>query len=372
MKVAILCQDLCGQGAQYAMAAIARGLADRGVEVDMLLSQVNKDRIREGGVPFALPPMVKVIYLPSRKARYNVWAIRKYMKTAGADAIMATSGPYHKSLRLAAVGLRRRPMLVYVDHGNFGWDESKSSVVKNISSWTFVYWRLRFRFSVYDRMLVVNETARQNFLRLIKYFPAEHVFNVYNPVIDELFCEKIKQAAQHPWLVKKECPTFVAAGAYCPCKEHILLLKAFREIAKTERARLIIFGKGALEVEYRKFIRDNHLEDVVSVGGYTNCLPAEMKAADGFLLSSNLESFGIVIVEALACGLPVVSTDAPFGPREVLKDGKYGTLIPVGDYQAMAQEVIKLIHTPGTHPPEESWKSYTLEAATDRYLAALK
>lgn len=372
MKVAILCQDLCGQGAQYAMAAVARGLAGRGVKVDMLLSQVHNDRIREGGVPFALPPEVKEIYLPSHKARYNVWAIRRYMKTAGADAIMSTSGPYHKSLRLASVGLLKRPKLIFVNHGNFGWNQDAKTIERDCPWYSSRYWKRRWLFSAYDRILVVNETARQNYLRLIKYFPAEHVFTVYNPVIDDLFYEKVKQPAQHPWLVKKECPTFVAAGAYWPYKEHITLLKAFREIVKTDRARLIIFGKGPLEPEYRKFIQDNHLEDVISVGGYTNCLPAEMKAADGFLLSSNWESFGIVTVEALACGLPVVSTDAPFGPREVLKDGKYGALVPIGDYQAMAKEVIRLIHNPGTHPPEESWKPYTLEAATDRYLAALK
>lgn len=374
MKVTILMQDFFGQGAQYAMAAIARGLIAKGVQVELLTSQVHRDLERKlpgGARSFSLPPEAKMIYLPSRKARYNILAVRRYLKKTDSFAVMSTSGPYHWCLRLAAAGLFRKQMIVLVNHGNFWWDDKNARMHDLPRRFSWLRLKTRWFHRGFDRELFVNDQSRENLLRVVPSYPSVHAVTVYNPVVDDVFETKVKDAANHPWLREKSCPTFVTAGAYCESKDHLMLLKAFKEIVKAERARLIVYGKGPLEADYRRFVAANHLEDVISIGNYTNNLPAEMKAADGFLMSSRWESFGIVLVEAMACGLPVVSTDAPLGVRAVLKNGKFGKIVPVGDYGAMAKEVIELIRHPW-HPPEESWKPYTLEAVTDRYLAALK
>lgn len=374
MKVTILMQDFFGQGAQYAMAAVARGMVQKGIEVDLLVSQVHKDLLdsgADGRIAFSLPSEAKLIYLPSRKARENVWAVRRYLKTTDSYAVMSTSGPYHQCLRYAAIGLRKHPLLVNVDHGNWGCDAKGQSWKPSLPNWHWRRMMSRWYFAGFDRKFFVNEFSRIEFLKRCPWFAAEKAITVYNPVIDDVFWRKVSKPASHPWLRDKKSPTFIAAGAYQPYKDHMTLLRAFGEVSRHVEARLVIFGKGPLEADYRKYIAEHHLENHVDIGGYTNNLPAEMKAADGFILSSYWESFGIVIAEALACGLPVISTDAPFGPAEILENGKYGKLIPVGDAQKMAEAILEALEKPKVAPPEESWNRFTLEKVTDRYLKGL-
>jgi glycosyltransferase involved in cell wall biosynthesis len=94
---------------------------------------------------------------------------------------------------------------------------------------------------------------------------------------------------------------------------------------------LIIFGEGGLRSEYERLIEELGIGDSVSLPGFTNNLPAELKGGACFVVSSLIESFSVVLVEALASGVPVVSTDCPYGPGEILKRGKYGTLVTFVD-----------------------------------------
>lgn len=374
MKLTIVVQDFFSQGAEYAMAAIARGLAAKGVALDLLVSQEQKIKEADPTLKgFRLPESAKIIYLPGRHARENIWTLRKYLKTTDSDAVMTAASPYHLCLRYAAIGLWKHPILVCVDHGNYGWNGRKNCVAAPLRPLSKVWFRRRWFYSKFNRVLFVNDFARRCFLRDNPWFGEENVTTVYNPVVDEIFEVKRKLPPVHPWLNNKDRPTFVAAGAYCKCKNHMMLLKTFRKLRDEHgrNYRIIIYGQGPYESDYRQYIAEHHLEDIASIPGYTNNLPAELSAADGFLLSSNVESFGIVIVEAFACGLPVVSTDAPFGPREVLSGCRYGRLIPMEDVSAMADGVEAIVCGEIKSPPRESWEKFTLEAATERYLRGI-
>ena len=150
-----------------------------------------------------------------------------------------------------------------------------------------------------------------------------------------------------------------------------MLLEAMRRVTAQRRVRLLIFGRGYLEPQYHEFIKKHGLEDSVSIAGFTDQLQAEMKASDGLISSSDYESFGITIVEALTCGKPVISTDAPYGPREILADGKYGRLVPVNDSAAMAQAIIDCVDGKVPVAPEESWKRYTIGSVVEKYLKGM-
>lgn len=365
MKIAFVAQDLVGQGVQYATAAMARAFFERGYAVDVLLSQVHFDYIAEGRKPFEVPSGVRIVRMPNRRSSRNIFFLRRYLRAGGAEYVIAASGLYSMALRLAALGKWRHPKLVQVWHG----DTPASGLpfgarIKRWIKYTFLY-------SKYFRLLTVNESIREGVLRMTNALRPNEICTVHNPVIDAVFYEKKQLPPRHPWLVSKTCPTFIAAGAYDKNKNHMLLLEAVKIVSRKHRLRLIVFGKGQEETALREFVTINGLEDTISIAGFTDNLPAEMNAADGFLMSSNVESFGIVIAEALACGVPVISTDAPNGPREVLEYGKYGKLVPVNDPQAMAEAITSEIEHPSMPVDDEAWQRFTVERITDRYLRGL-
>jgi glycosyltransferase involved in cell wall biosynthesis len=110
-----------------------------------------------------------------------------------------------------------------------------------------------------------------------------------------------------------------------------------------------------------------HVEHNISFPGHTNALPAELKNTDLFVVSSHCESFSIVLVEALASGVPVVATKCPSGPYEILCGGIYGTLVPVNDVEALADGIYSALTGNAIVPVPESWKSYSLDKVVEQY-----
>jgi len=144
----------------------------------------------------------------------------------------------------------------------------------------------------------------------------------------------------YPWQAQLAArgtgPVIATAGRLVPVKDHRTLLQAFAALCARRAARLVLFGEGPLEQDLRAFAAELGIADRVLFAGYVNDPAACYAAADLFVLSSTSEGFGNVLIEAMAAGVPVVSTDAPHGPREILRDGEFGTLVPVGDAAALA------------------------------------
>ena len=367
MKISFVCQDFAGgQGVDYATAIIARGFFERGWDVDILVSQVHRDYLNEGRKAFPVPATVNLVYMPSRRASRNGLFLRRYLKTCGSDFVIAESGEYTWCVRWASFGIRKRslPKLVQVNHGDVdmlkGWKLLKTR---------FKFWFLYRKFAA---LLFVNDQSNRNF-KVMYYFLRElRTGTVNNACVDSVFWDKVKLVPTHKWLLKKECPTFVAAGAYQPYKDHMVILRALKMVREAgQHVRVIIFGRGPLETLYREYIVANNLEDYASVGGYTDRLPAEIRASDGFILSSNWESFGIVLAEGLATGVPCIATDAPYGPREILADGEYGRLVPVNDEKAMAEAIVDCAAGKIPAAPKESWQRYTIAATMQKYLVGI-
>lgn len=358
MKITFIVQDLCGQGAQASTAATIREFVKRGWAVDLLLSPVHDRKTASGMYAFPVPENVCIVKMPSSHARGNVFFLRSYLKQTDADVVVSTSGPYHKCHALAKFGIRNRHSIhVMMDHGNWFGKEKR---------WWGNFVNYRF-----DRHFFVNSVSRDNFLRQYPQFPKENAHVVYNPCVDALFFSKLKSEPTHPWLKDKRAPTFISAGAFWEYKQQIVMLQAMNELRGKTDARLVLFGEGPLEPMFREYIKDHSLGDMVSIGGYSDNLPAEMAAADGYLMSSKTESFGIVIVEALAAGLHVISTDALYGPREILADGKYGDIVPVGDYREMADKILDYVRSPRKGNPPESWGRFTESSVVGYFMEGL-
>jgi glycosyltransferase involved in cell wall biosynthesis len=203
-------------------------------------------------------------------------------------------------------------------------------------------------------------------------FPSSQVVVINNPLPTQL----TPPEASYPWQAEiaamGEGPVIATAGRLVPVKDHNTLITAFAKLRSQRPARLVIFGEGPLEAELRAQAVAQGVSQSVLLPGYVNDPSACYRAADLFVLSSTSEGFGNVLIEAMAVGVPVVSTDAPHGPREILADGRYGLLAPVGDAEALAAAMAQTLDNP---PAPELLRGraddFGIELIADHYEALL-
>jgi glycosyltransferase involved in cell wall biosynthesis len=168
---------------------------------------------------------------------------------------------------------------------------------------------------------------------------------VYNAVITPELRAKYEEPAAHPWFTS-DVPVVMGLGSLTEQKDFPTLVDAVR-LARDEReCRLVVCGAGERRAELEDHVAETGMADVVDLAGFVDNPYAMLNEADVFVLSSQWEGFGNVLVEALGGGCPVVSTDCPSGPAEILADGEYGELVPVGDADAMATAIERQLQDP--------------------------
>ncbi len=195
---------------------------------------------------------------------------------------------------------------------------------------------------------------------------------VPSPVVPEHCFHQVLPGPDHPWFQAGEPPVILGVGELCMRKDFTTLIRAFARVRAQRRCRLVILGKGRQHEELPALARELGVAEDVDLAGFQSNPYAFMQHAALFAFTSRWEGLGFVVIEALAVGTPVVSTDCPSGPREILQDGRYGPLVPVGDDEAMAQAMVQTLDNPlPADVLKEAARPYEIEASTDAYLAAL-
>ncbi len=178
-------------------------------------------------------------------------------------------------------------------------------------------------------------------------------------------------ASDHPWF-KGDLPVVLAVGRLSKEKDFPTLVRAFAEVLKKRPAKLIIVGEGRERPAIEALIGELGIGEHVALPGFSDNPYAYMKAASLFVLSSTHEGFGNVLIEALAAGCPVVSTDCPGGPPEILDGGYIGPLVPVGESAPMATAIDFMLNRPKESAPLiERAKDFSMDRVADRYLECL-
>lgn len=167
---------------------------------------------------------------------------------------------------------------------------------------------------------------------------------IYNPVIDDRIYQLAQEPVLHPWFSDASIPVILAVGRLVDCKDYPTLFSAFRLVALQQSVRLVILGRGPEEEKLTSLVTGMGLSASVAFLGFQENPFKYMAKASVFVLSSLQEGFGNVIIEAMACGIPVVSTDCPTGPGEIIDNGKNGMLVPVRDEKSMATAILDILH----------------------------
>ncbi len=369
--VAFYLPDLGGGGVQRIVLKIAQAFADQGHTVDLVVCQPEGELTFLLGDKLHLYALEPANYLASRfkvlradpkfawlaprvlfGRRYSsktlLWlpALAEYLNKRRPSVLYAAT-PF---LNLEAVLARRfvkAPLRVVIsEHSQFSVDLPK--LKRRAKELIPVMQRF---YPQADEIIAVSHGVAED-LRRVLGLPSERVKVVYNPVIREDFFRRMREPIDHPWFQDPSAPVVVAVGRLARQKDYPTLLRAFAILRKERMARLAILGSGSDSVRARleSLVQDLGLvSEVAFLGFKPNPLPY-MARANLLVLSSLWEGLPTVLIEALGCGTPVVSTDCPSGPAEVLEGGRYGRLVPVGDPAALAKAMAETLD----HPPERA------------------
>jgi glycosyltransferase involved in cell wall biosynthesis len=222
-----------------------------------------------------------------------------------------------------------------------------------------------------DGIIAVSRGVAEDMAGILGRSP-ESIHVAPNPVVIPDLDRLAQAPVDHPWLQPGQAPVILGVGRLEPQKDFTTLIRAFAEARKQRPCRLILLGEGALRARLESLAADLGVRQDVSLPGFVTNPYAYMSKAALFVLSSAWEGFGNALVEALAVGTPVVSTDCPSGPREILQDGHYGPLVPVGDVAALTRTMLRTLDAPlDADLLRTASVRYTVEASATAYLAVL-
>ena len=202
----------------------------------------------------------------------------------------------------------------------------------------------------------------------LNLYPSDKTTAIYNFLDSSRVQRLARLPSGHPWLDRKEAfgyKVILAVGRLHVQKNFELLLRSFARLKSLGNLKLVILGEGALRHTLQSQIDKHHLIDKVSMPGWTTNPYAFMRRADVFVMSSRWEGFPMVLIEALACGCKIVSTDCVSGPREALDNGQFGDLVPVDDEKAMSDAITNALDSV---PDREKLINRALEFSPQNFL----
>ena len=196
----------------------------------------------------------------------------------------------------------------------------------------------------------------------------ERITTIYNPIVTPHLQGKMTERPDHPWFLDDGAPIVLAPGRLQKEKDYSTLIKAFALLSSRRSCRLVILGEGRGRKRLERLAQELGLAGRISLPGWVENPFAFMSHASLFVVSSRYEGLSMVLVEAMACGCPCVSTDCPSGPAEILRNGEVGPLVPVGDEVALAEVMHQVIDQPPDRRTLQARATdFSLERAVDEY-----
>lgn len=348
-------------GAQRVIVNLVQGIAERGLPVHLVLAAV------DGAFLDQLPPAVRVVDLRARRLLRSLGPLAAYLRREQ-PRVLVSSMSHANLIALWAAKLARRntPVVVTVHTSVSQANPTRSGLADRLSPYlvrTFYPWAAS--------VVAVSRGAADDLIRT-SGLPGDLVRVVYNPVITPEILTLVRQAPDHAWFAPGEPLVIVGVGRLTAAKDFPTLIRAFAEVRRHRPVRLIILGDGEERPKLEALIAELGVAEDVALPGFRSNAMAYMARSALFVLSSAWEGLPTVLIEALAAGTRVVSTDCHSGPREILQEGRLGPLVPVGDAPALARAILQALDRPNEAVPPEALRSFTREAAVDHYLRLIE
>src|SRR5262249_55745517 len=355
-RLAIFLPSLEGGGAERAMCRLAIGFAKRCVPIDLVLAK------KIGPYLQHVPTAVRVINLNSSRMLASVPGLVRYLRNERPSCLISALSHANVIAIFSHLLARSPAKLIVSERTPLFQSQANAKFLRD----RILPCLIRALYNQADHIIAVSHGVANQLE--VQGVPRNKIAVIHNPVVDDGLYDKAREALDHPWFVPHAPPVVVAAGRLANEKDFQTLIRAFSKVRKTRQVRLMILGEGENRTELHNLAQRLGIADDVSLPGFVDNPYKYMKRAAAFTLSSLFEGFPNVIVEAMACGAPIISTDCRSGPAEILENGRWGRLTTVGDADALAKAIEEVLDE-ATHPDVKSRAAvFNIENMTDEYL----
>ena len=366
-KIAIFLPSLTVGGVARVMLQLAHAFVDCGHTVDLVLCR------SQGEFMGQLPSQIRVLELKARSLWMsrlllilrNFWAIHvlslpilfslkppkslaflpdliQYLRNENPSVLL--SAKTHTNLvALWATQLANTSNRVVISERTTLLDIIKTSPKWR---WRFILPVLAHEYPKASGIITVSNGVKEELIQHAN-LPPQTITTIYNPLLTQKIMEKSLESIQHPWFQEKDAPPIIlGVGRLVPQKDFATLIKAFSRVRQVRPAHLVIIGEGRQRPELTALAEKLGIHEDVWMPGFSDNPYAFMSKASMLVLSSIYEGLPNVLIEALACSCPIVSTNCPSGPSEILEDGKYGLLVPIGNPSTLAEAILATLKNP--------------------------
>jgi glycosyltransferase involved in cell wall biosynthesis len=310
------------------MLNLAVGLSERGFQADLILASA------EGPYLPLVPPNIRVIDMKGCGVLRVFRPLRRYLRQERPTALLSALNHANIVAMAAARIAPPRPRTLISVHNNLG----KEMEVRQGPRERAIPLLLGRLHRWADGIVAVSQGVADDLARQTG-IPRNRIDVIYNPVITPTLAKAASAPPSLPWFDDITRPVVLGVGRLSVQKNFPALVDAFALIHRDHAARLVILGEGPERDAIESRVRHHRLQDCVALPGFVDNPYSCMARAAVLALSSHWEGLPTVLIESLAVGTPVVATDCPSGPREILQDGTLGTLVAPGDIPGLANAI---------------------------------
>lgn len=336
MKISFFIPSMDGGGAERVILNLVNGLSQyKEISVDLILSKAKGKYLND------VSENVRIIDLQNKRTIASLYGLIKYLNKEIPDVLISAVTHANIVAVLAKLIVKKNIKVILTQHNMLSNALKQSNKIFSVLfsvAILLIYPRA-------NKIITVSKNIEQDIISKFK-INKKKVKTIYNPIMEKKIMEKSIEPLNHKWFTTDSPPVILSVGRLHPVKDYPTLIRSFKRLRERVEVKLIILGDGDLRGDLIALSKELGVENDVQILGFVENPYQYMARAKVLVLTSIYEGFGNVIVEALGCGTPVVSTNCPGGVSEILDNGKYGSLVPVGDEESLSNAIFDVLEKP--------------------------
>lgn len=358
-QLSIFTTSFAGGGAERALVNLANKFAEDGIAVDLVVTHA------KGPYQEQVSSKVRIVDLAAPRIIAALPALIRYFHQEQPTTMLSALNSTN-CLAIWAKSISQCKTRLVISEQNTPSISIRNASQKRVRILPYL---MKLSYPLADCVVATSAGVADDLASLVQ-MPRQHIQIIHNPLALADIKHKSQEPLLHRWFTAGSPPVLLAVGRLTEQKDFPTLIKAFNQVRNQRHVRLIILGEGEKRNELEALIDNLGLAEDIDLPGFQRNPFTYMAQASVFVMSSRWEGFGNVLVEAMACGTPVIATNCPHGPSEILEEGKWGRLVPVGDVLQFAKAIEDTLDGAQIDPRQRS-KEFTIERIARKYEQAL-